>query len=339
MRQDVHPTFLLLHDIYLTILSFSICILHRIKIEKGENGYLSEVFMKTTMANLGIIVVTGFLLMSCATVQDTLYMQSLDVRGPVNLPPIHTNNDSIASRVSISPRVNVMNADPVQGNVESNMYASPGENLNWSFPVSTFGFDIDARVSPSVALSFGLNYATMGHDELVGGSAGLGFMFRGDNAMGRIEVGAQFQTMRYDASTVLVQTITPWYTSSSTTTIGYFHDIGTSTPFGYYGSLIVQSRKLSGIFDIFAQLAVSRQGLTSFSPQTEVAYLGVMTYISTDTRTGNSATLVTLTPGLSFNLGGSSRFLTAVRIIKEVEVSSSSEDFLFQPVVQFEIGL
>ena len=297
--------------------------------------------MKTTMvylfSGLGSLAILGFLLTGCSTVQDTIYMQGLNVSGPLNLPPIHANNDSVGSKVSISPHFAVKNGTTVDGTVDANQYSLPGNNLHWNFPTSSFGVDLDARVSSAVAVSFGLNYASAGQDGLLGGSGGLGFMFHGDNAMGRFELGLQFQTMRYDASSVLEQTITPWYSSNSTTTVAYFHDIGTSTPLGYYGSLLIQSKKLNSLFDIFGQLAVSHQGLSNFTPSTEVAYLGVMTYIRTDTRTGNSATLFTLTPGVSFNLGAGTHLLGAVRIIKEIDFDA--DKFLFQPLVQFDIGL
>ena len=299
--------------------------------------------MKSTsiilLTRSGVIAIMGCVLMSCATVEDTIYMQGLDVSGPLNLPPLHTNNDSIASKISISPHWNIVNGDPIQGAVEYNQYSLPGNNLNWKYPVSTFGIDLDARVSSLVALSFGLNYASMGQEGLAGGSAGIGFMFRGDDAMGRFELGGQIQSMKYDASSVVKQTVTSWFSSSPTTTIAYFHDIGTSSPFGYYGSLILQSRNLTRVFDIFGQLGVSRQGLTSFTPHTEVAFLGVITSINTDTQTSNSATFFTLTPGCTFNLGNNSRLLAAVRIMKELEISGDQNNFLYQPVVQFDIGL
>jgi hypothetical protein len=295
---------------------------------------------------ISLLSICGFLLpgmlmlSGCATVQDTIYMQSVSVSGPTNLPPIHLNNDSTANKTVLSPRLNMVKNDQIEGTVDENKYSLPGKNLTWEFPASIFGLDLDARLSSSIALSAGLNYAEIGQEGLLGGNAGLGFLFRGDDAAGRFELGLQFQSMTYDAATVVEQTVTSFFSSGSTTTIGYFHDINESTPLGYYGSLIVQSRNISRMFNIFGQLGLNRQPLTSFTPHTEISFIpGVLTYITTDTRTGTSATLLTFTPGVFFNVGTGSRFLMAVRMMKELEISDNISGILIQPVVQFDIGL
>jgi hypothetical protein len=282
----------------------------------------------------------------CETVQETIYLRSVDVSGPVSQPPLHLVTDNTERNVCFSPHASFRQRATMEGDLVTDIpaeYATTGKTLRWDMTDASFGGDFDFRLSKSVALTVGLNYAAGGGETYWGGTAGLGFLFHGDHASSRLELGVQFQSIQYDAMTVVVKTVTPLF-SSPTTSVDFFHDIGRSEPFGFYGSLTVNSHNENWPINLFGQIAFVKQGLTTFTPHTEYEGIGIPpfifpTHITTDTRTGTSVVLFHFTPGFYLNVGSNVRFLAGVRLTDEISIENNSVGFIAAPVMQFDIGL
>ena len=295
-----------------------------------------------SLAVVGLSFASGLFLSSC-TVKDTIYLQDVNVRGPVNQPPIHVNDNANGGDVSLNVHASGGNRQLVEGHVDGsgspNKYATRYMNLSWNLPKSYFGTDVDLTLSRGIALTLGFNYSTLEEESFLGGHAGLGLLFHGEAVSGRFDAGVHWQTLKYDAATVVERQVTSLFSSSSSTDTFYFHDIGNSTLFDYYFSLTLNSKKHDWPLNFFAQIAISKQSLTNFQPSTQVEYGLFETHIIVDTRAKSSATFLMITPGIYVNVGSSTRLLAGVRVAKETEIILGSPDIILMPLLQFDLKL
>lgn len=291
---------------------------------------------------LGVIGAAGVLGAGCGTVTDIVYLQNVEVSGPVIHPPVTINDNAGEGEFRVSPRISLGTQQTIRGHVAGpEKYVTRYDNLAWNVPDASFAFDADLTVSEKVALGFGMTMSGRGGENYGGGHAGLGILFAGDDVAGRFDLGIHLQSLGYDAATVVERHSVFLFVSSSDTF--YFHDRGTALLVDYYLSLTVNSTSHRGPVNFFGQLALSRQSLTNFYPHTVVdplsgAILG-LTYINVDTRASSSATFLSLTPGLFFRLGNSTRLVLGVHLSKELEIIGASPDVLVTPMVKFDIGL
>ena len=199
-----------------------------------------------------------FCFCSCGTsVTDYLYVQDVDVKGPINQPPIRvTGRDSTV--FTISPKFfynsnkrynglidghtkvdskNIFEVDTVisGSNVtytevsDANTYEFKGENLHWNIPDYFVGLDFDIAISRKAALSGGFSMSAKDKTNLYGYRVGLGFFSQSENMGFRFDGGVIWQKYSYAASSVVIR-----HDGSANSEVIFFKDKGSSTNLNLY---------------------------------------------------------------------------------------------------------
>lgn len=142
--------------------------------------------MKTNLITVAVFFIS-LAVMSCASIQQTIYLQEVEVKGPMNPPPVRITKDKSAGDFTISPRLSINKYSEISGNVGSrrdrnvsqdSLFRSRSDNLFWKIPQVSFGFDLDVAVSNSFAIAGGLNYSVIDQTKLIGGSLGIAFFMK-----------------------------------------------------------------------------------------------------------------------------------------------------------------
>jgi len=197
---------------------------------------------------------------SCTTTKQTLYLQEIEIQGPINQSPIHLTDSIETPSVIISPRFSVntqkelnantgghsmVNSDGIfqvdtsffnDGTVKyteatgENVHQFEGQNLNWNVSTFTAGIDFDFVLTRNFALFGGVSYSSQKSGGVWGGTAGLGLFGYGKNVSFRFDAGVHIQTIKYDAYTVAdIQTESIF--GNTDEYIIFYHDIDKSTNF------------------------------------------------------------------------------------------------------------
>lgn len=304
------------------------------------------------------LFILAFSLFGCAT--DVLYLQDVSIKGPASQPPVHITNGNMEKKLRISPHISfdagrnrtlagqLDGHSPVDANgiyrvdtiINSNNTISfrenaantmpfTGRNLHWTTPSTSFGVDVDYTMSNHWALSVGTSYSTIEGNGLWGYRAGLGLYHENPTTAIRVDVGAQWQELLYNASTVVV---------TSGYAVGFFHDKGKSMPMDLYGAFTFNTRREDWFTNIFAQIAFSKQSLAKFKPTIVEPVLFPFPPLAVvhDERATFSSTFFVITPGVYFNIDPTVRILIGVRINHQTQINESSPDTMVLPFFQLD---
>jgi len=313
------------------------------------------------------ILLSPFLFFGCATITEKIYLQEVEVAGPINHPPIHITGGKEKSSITISPKIFVNTVSDVSGyvnhtNVNSrgiyqldtlqngdgtwryrestaNTNKYRGKNLNWKLPELYAGLDLDFSLSKSISLAGGINYSSNDQTGLIGGSVGLGFYKESEQGAIRFDAGINIQEYAYDASTVVVTTTDPVW-GSPTTEMAFFHDINKNSDINFYASITYNSIFENSPVNFFVSLTYFGQSLLDFEPsETNIEYypfLGVTKY-TTDARGEVSSSYLGISPGIYQNLSPWSRVVIGVSIIKNIGLEQPSQSVFVLPVVKLDL--
>ncbi len=291
---------------------------------------------------LAFAIPSAYVFSGCGTLTQTVYLNDLSVSGPIEQPPVHLTDQAIPGEFHFSPKISFAPFKRLETRIDGNIYAGgpnppTGNNFRWSMPSALFSMDGDWMVSKGLSFSFGLNYAPKEFEESWGGYAGLGLPFTGENVSGRLEAGMHYQTMWYDAHSVVVTEHTSWFDPVPETSVAYFHDINRSNPLNMYATLTVNSHSENSV-NFFGSASVSWQTLAKFEPS-NVDMVGPLgDYHYTDARAEQSATILFLTPGLVFRLSPTVQLLTGARFMKPFGVGDDLP-WLVAPMAQIDVTL
>ena len=163
-------------------------------------------------------IFSAMLLVSCANINQTIYIQDVEVNGPMNPPPVPITKDKSPGTVTFSPKLTLNNTSEVIGNIGSGRYMNTiqdtlfpygKKNILWKIPKYSFGFDLDVAVSNSFAIAGGLNYSVIDQTKLIGGSLGIALFHEKNGSAIRFDVGILVQELYYDAKTIVETTVDP----------------------------------------------------------------------------------------------------------------------------------
>ena len=307
-------------------------------------------------------------LAGCNTVTQTIYLQNVEVNGPVNQPPLHVTNDQKKGDVTLTADFNFNTNKQVSGRIErhspvnkfgfyqidtisstdswrysqatGNVYNYDGKNLEWNIPELSVNINADFCVSNHLALALGLNYSVQNQRDLLGGNAGLGIYSQQGNGAFRIDVGVLWQTMAYSASTVVITLDTP-YRGSTDTTISFFQDNSTSRNFNPYIMFTYNSTFKESQVNFFFNLAYFSQTILDFepsSPNPEFYPFGT-TLIRSDQRGEATAVFVSGAAGVYIDLNDITRLSIGARVFHETQIEEASKSLYVMPVFQIDMRL
>ena len=182
--------------------------------------------MKKIIILISLINIIYFVLNGCSpsTTITKIYLQEVEVSGPINSSPVHIT-DSSATGVTISPRISFNTKNTHTGKIDehtrvnsqgvfqvdtifngngtfyfqetpgANKYQFDGKNFTWYTSDVTASLDIDFKISKSFAFFVGGNYSVVKHKPIWGGLFGIGLMGTGESAAFRLDVGLNVQDM------------------------------------------------------------------------------------------------------------------------------------------------
>lgn len=238
--------------------------------------------MKTNLITVAVFFIS-LVVTSCTSIQQTIYLQDVEVKGPMNPPPVRITKDKSAGDFTISPRLSINKYSEISGNVGSRRYGSisqdslfrsRSDNLFWKIPQVSFGFDLDVVVSNSFAIAGGLNYSVIDQTKLIGGSLGIAFFHEKNGSAIRFDAGILVQESYYDAKTIVETTTDPIWGSPSTS-VYYYRDEDKNADIDLYAMLTYNSAIQNFPLNFFLSGSFFAQTILDFEPrkQTDLSYL------------------------------------------------------------------
>ncbi len=322
--------------------------------------------MKYLFAVLSFIFLA--IISGCSTVTQTLYLQNMQVSGPVANTPLNITTRDKKDTFTFSARFSVNDNQKINGRVEGHSNVDPlgsyavdtvfnnngtwyykpsdknvrpyeGSNLEWNLPNYSAAVSVDYSPGENLSLNLGLNYAVQNQASYSGGNAGIGFFSVKGNSAVRLDAGVIWQEMSYVASTVMVTTDKP-FSGPSTTTVDFFKDRNRSTNWNPYVSLTYNSISETALVNYFISAGFFSQTLFDFTPSSPNPeyYPFAFTVIRNDQRGESTASFFHITPGIFFNMTDNSKILFGVRILKETQIEDASKSLFVLPVLQLDMN-
>lgn len=319
-----------------------------------------------------LFAVMLYIAFGCVTVK-TLYLQDVEVTGPINQSPIHITDSTktpsftmsmrfsynpekeIKAKSDGTPMVNSQGFYQVDTNYSSgtirytktpnvNLYPYPGQNLTWKFATVTAGLDFDFKLSKNFALFAGINYAGGNNKSLWGGTGGIG-VFGVSNGMAiRLDAGLHIQSIAYDAYTIAEVTETGIFGTTDEYVL-FYHDIDKETYFDPFVNFTFNTAKRNWLLNIFINAGYSVQSLLDFEPKTIDYYWYPLPpfmwdeTITSDFRGETTAGFIHFTPGIYFNFAEQGRILFGARVFYETQLEEASKNLFILPMMQVDFSL
>ncbi len=303
----------------------------------------------------------------CGSLEQTIYLQNVNVNGPLNNPPIFITNEQ--NSIQVSPRFSFSSQNQVSGQINpsgvnshgfyqvdtiisngnisyrqssDNTYKNTQNNVNWNLPQFTAALDIDLPVSKSVSFFGSLNYASSDSYDLTGGSFGIGFKNVTKFSAIRFNLGGSIQQYHYDAYTVVVSTVSP-YNAISFTRVDFYHDVSKQSNFDVFANFTFNTILPDFPVNFFCSLAMFSQTILNFSPETldlnnyyRLGYTGSSTSLNLE----SSSRFLSLTPGVYMNLNQMIRLVVGFNIVwnngGELVVDRTTSNLYVMPLAKID---
>lgn len=298
---------------------------------------------------LFIYVLPLILLTSCATVQNVVYLQEVEVHTPLSPPPVRITKDMSAGSVTLSPRILLGNYPEISGNAgtrkfvssrQDSVFRSKSNNLFWKMPKTSFGFDLDVAVTDHIAFSGGVNYSIINQRKLWGGSFAVGLYHEKNNIAVRFDAGLRLQEFYYEAKTIVERTVDPIW-GNPTTSVGYFFDQDKDFSYDLFVLLSYNSTMKEFPLNFFVNLGYFSQTILDFTPTwgSDILY---STFFLTPTHTEDARgeatiSILTATPGIFFDITEWTRIIMGARFMYNIDFDSASRDLFILPVLQIDM--
>ncbi len=305
--------------------------------------------MKTRVL-ICVLIAGAFLFSGCVAqeIEETLYLGDANVKAPIVTPPVHLNIKSNPGEITFSPKFSITNSRNMQATSDevytgvvtlpdSSVYKTRNKNIEWIYSKYSFGVDMDLKVSRGFAFFGGISFSD---ENFMGGNFGIGLFSDMKDPIFRFDVGLSFQKYKYDAVTVVEQTITDWQ-GNQTRNRFLFHDTGEETNFNPFFTITLNSNNDSAFANYFVNAGYFIQQLLNYSPGTSYYQdpLFVTSTVSTDKRPDCSAGFFYLNPGVALSLAPNIRVLIGVKILKETILQMDSGSLLILPNLQMDFRL
>jgi hypothetical protein len=265
---------------------------------------------------LVFLTFTSVLILGCiGTVIEEVSIRDAKVRGSMNHPPVFVTMDSTRNPVRISPGFSVNPKHRLTGTIDSESDGDPAKsgNLQWSLPDYTIGIGADFGLGRSGSLTVGGNYGSVDGYDSWNGYVGIGIHNAGPASGFRLDAGLCLRGFRHDAYTVVVTTSDFEFWGSSSETASY-HDRGDDSVIDFYAQMTLNTIIKKSPVNLFVSAGILRQTLLKYRPSTRTDWL-IVPVMETSSDATYRIILLSLTPGLSFNLGERYMLLVGGRIV------------------------
>lgn len=279
-----------------------------------------------------IFSLLSFLLLVGCTIKDAYLLHS-DVEAPFVQPPLHLQNGSVNEDVKLSLSVSGLTKHTTEGIVskfEDNRYTDSlynGKNFRWKTPPLNAALNIDIKISRTVSMFGGLNYAGDDHSDGIGGNFGFGFTGGDSVSHFRLDLGANFQSTYYSAVYYADAEFLPWDLDFSF--IGL--EERTKTNLNPFASLTFNTSHTDWFANPFIQVSYIQQNL--FKVKVGGGFTTNEVYLEGD------VSILNIKPGLTFTLGDSYSFSAGASMQYLMGMKSASKEFFITPFVQMNFSL
>lgn len=294
-----------------------------------------------------IIFIVGVVmpLSGCVTVEDTIYLHGLETESGLNTPAVFLADSLPRHPVQVSFRVGYATQQMITGRIpvrgplppDTLFTIDPTHNLVWSYPASTVGLDLGIAVTSVFGMEGGIQLSP-GHEKtFFSGYAGLALSGGGPDVFLRLSGGIRWSNLDVVVpSTVVTRTQTIF--SSPVESVYFFRDSLSMTPIDWYLTLSLNTVRSDLPVNFFVQGAMLRQSLARFTPHYQIFPLVVVNYSVTDMRLDYTATLWTVTPGITVDLGPSARALAGARWVMH-DIEGGNPESFWMPFLQVDLLL
>ena len=338
--------------------------------------------MKNYILFTVILLIIGLVFYSCSPGQQTvetrtIYLQEIEVSGPLNESPIHLSDSADTPSITFSPKFSYNTKNTVTGMVSghtlvnedgifeidtiynpdgtinhyekttgANRYQFNENNMTWYLPDIVMSLDVDVKITRNFALFGGLNYTSTNNRGLWGGNFGLGLYGASKKGFGfRLDMGAHLQSIYYDAYTVEDVVITG--PSVSDNYVIFYHDTDESSHINPFINFTVNSCNPEWLINFFINIGYSGQTIIDFEPEEtddnyyddNYFYHDSYREIVYDRRGTKTIGLFQFTPGLTFYFGENHKLLLGTRFYFLTEFDSASPKSFILPMVQVDFNL
>ena len=323
--------------------------------------------MHSIRALITIVTVSlFFLLQSCISVTDTLYIQDAEVYGPIMQPPVTFMNPDREKKINFSPKIYFNGTKRLKGQVSghskvnefgrfsvdsttddagflhyiekqnANNLEFEGKNLTWNTPDYLVGFDMDYYVTPKFILTGGLSLSEYDRRNLFGWKAGFGLGgFEGNFGL-RFDAGFVWQEYAYNAETVVVRETSSWFDASKNE-VFFFSDKGTTTNFNHYISLVLHYANQDAIVNPFISVAYTSQKILDYEPNSFTnGRLPFTMHDIEDLRGSARVSYLVLSPGASFYVTEDIKLVFAAKYFFAGNIENVSHETFIVPSLQLE---
>lgn len=322
--------------------------------------------MKKLLALIALIFIN---FIGCTTINQTIYLQNIEISGPMNNPPINITTDQKQGSFNVSTRFSINDNKQISGRIEKHSYVDPqgiyrvdtmfnndgsryykesnlnsrefnGNNLKWNLPSFSAAVNMDYAAGNHIAVNLGLHYSVLNQNDYLGGSAGIGIFSENEGSAFRFDAGVMWQSLSYVASTVVITKETPLF-GSTTTSVDFFRDRDKSTNWNPYVSLTFNTSAKTSPLNFFVSLGYFSQTLFDFEPSDpnpEYYPLG-LTVIRNDQRGESTTSFLNLSSGIFINMTEKSKIILGVKLMKETQIEETSKSLFILPVLQFDMNL
>jgi hypothetical protein len=320
--------------------------------------------MKTTTGAGALLkTIISFLLLwhfAGCTTQD-IFIQNLQVYGPINQSPIHHTDGDFTKRFHLLGGISVPQKTNQLGRIDKHTYVNSsgqtqfdtmtngsvvsyeyhasnnqfqysGNNLDWDTPASNYALELSYLLSEHVIFDAGINYSRIRQSDFLSQHVGLGFSTYDENVALRADIGAHFSQVSYTLSYVV---------------LSYSGDINQSNPsvadvrFGelngknnnvdiYYG-LTFNTKRNDWPLNLFVKGAIDKEELIDYDVPSFFSYARP--------NASYTATLFSLTPGVSVLINPSVRINAGVGFIWNLSLLNEEKQAYMLPLIQFDWSL
>lgn len=328
---------------------------------------------------ISIIFVTGYLLLlllllsGCKTLRDpstseAIFLQEIEVTGPINQPPIHLTDSLDAPIITLTPRFSYISQSDISGYIErhtkvnaegifqvdtfynnggftlketdgANKYNYTANNLTWNVASVYAALDLDYRMYRNFGVFLGINYSVQNKINTWGGTVGIGVFSASSRSAIRLDLGLNIQQIAYDANTVLVVHTSPAGQENDGDVL-FIHDKDKSFQFDPFISVTYNTNHRDWFLNIFLNAGYSGQTIVDFASKDESSKdLSGYRYNTFDLRGESTSGFFNFTPGIYFFIGESGRILFGTRFFFQTNDKSTKPSNFILPIVQFDFTL
>jgi hypothetical protein len=318
------------------------------------------------------IILLG-ILSGCNTLRDpstseAIFLQEIEVTGPINQPPIHLTDSLDAPIITLTPRFSYISQTSIRGQIErhtlvneegifqvdtfynngdytlkettdANKYNFTGKNLTWNVASVYAALDLDYRMYRNFGVFLGINYSVQNRISTWGGTVGIGVFSASSRSAIRLDLGLNLQQIAYDANTVLVVHTFPTGQENDGDVL-FIHDKDKSFQFDPFISVTYNTNHRDWFVNIFINAGYSGQTIVNFASKDESSKdLSGYRYNTFDLRGESTSGFFNFTPGIYFFVGESGRILFGTRFFFQTNDKSTKPSNFILPMVQFDFTI